>query len=215
MKRNVVGKGVEGAIEIEPFAEFPDPGIAGWLRDSHDAWLRERVTQKLAVRCGWTNVVAAGMVARLEEPTAAEARAQVADLLAGRPSPLHVVAPRQWARTWTGAQVRTARDFAWAEVDVLHKDFDDLRHEAWYAEDPTRAVRLWREACARRDDLEGVRLLLHEAGNDDLAFALECLDADARLAEMTVPVHAQTERQRRAWLRDPFAWWGNGPVGEV
>jgi hypothetical protein len=68
----------------------------------------------------------------------------------------------------------------------------------------------WMTICHRRDDLEGVLLLLREAGaGERLVAALESVDHLGRLLVFHVPagVVDADERLRRVRLGNPAAWW--------
>jgi hypothetical protein len=73
-------------------------------------------------------------------------------------------------------------------------------------------VEAWRALCHERDDLEGVRVLLREAGaGGQLEEALRETDASGRAVRFSWPreVDVDDERLRRAALSNPGAWWGS------
>ena len=116
--------------------------------------------------------------------------------------------PRRWVRSLEPEQVSTMGRLALAEAERLgeaagHLERSDPESDAWRDE--------WRQLCHRRDDLEGVRVLLAERGaSQALDSHLAAVDRAGRALRMSAPLArlGPDERLRRARLADPDAWWG-------
>jgi len=96
-----------------------------------------------------------------------------------------------------------------AECAALCLDVEDLVADVHTdAEGWDDAVR---EVVYRRDDLEGVLVLLDARGSDAaLRAALRAVDRDGLLLRHALPVDGRwddDERLRRAALKSPGAWW--------
>ncbi len=206
---------VSAPLTIESLAPIEAP-VEQWAQAAGDAWVSEQVAAQLSYRSTWSTGVAAGMVARLVEPASgAGARAALQKLLRGEVDPA-VAAPRQWARQLTDAEVRTLNDLALAKVDVLHREIDALADDVH--EDRPHWRERWRRLCHHRDDVENVRVLLHEAGRAEvLNEALLDLDRAGESLRLSVPWtdDLADERARRVASADPLAWWGTYQPDEM
>ncbi|MGH7860331.1 MAG: hypothetical protein ACREQY_23625, partial [Candidatus Binatia bacterium] len=169
-----------------------------------------KIREYLEVGDSWHRLVAAGLYARLIEPSSPEeSRKLIDDHIAGRPNPL-LVRPIAWVRSLSPTQLDDIEELALAEVDRLHGLVESLA-ESIDCEDPA-----WRgkvlELCHLRDDLEGTHSLLGEARRGDrLALALDGLDRDGDLFTASIPreIRFEDERLRRVRLGDPLAWWAD------
>ncbi len=192
---------VAPAVALEPLAAIPVP--EGWLGMSSDAWVNEQVAERLAVGDSWSVGVAAGMQARLVQPARPVAPGGVLEA--------SITRPRAWARALPAAEASTLERLALAEVDRLNGLLDELAALPADA-DPSAEWRSdWLRACESRDDLEGMRLLLFEAGRAEaLSQQLALVDRAGSSLRMRAPLASVPpgERLRRARLMDPDAWWG-------
>jgi hypothetical protein len=203
--------------EIRPFNIAPLVGIEApvmdWLQNVSDTWVVAEAKRLVESRTSWCQVVAAGLIARhVEPPRGVAAREAVGRLLHGEVDPI-VAAPRAWARTLTRAQLQTIEDLALSEVDVIQLDLQELlpavheNREGWQQR--------WHRLCQRRDELEDVRLILHEANADHvLSDALLDIDQEGEALRLSVPwtTALEDERATRVAAGDPFAWWGAGEL---
>ncbi|MCL4821789.1 MAG: hypothetical protein KJ067_21865 [Vicinamibacteria bacterium] len=189
---------------VPPDAPLEAP-LADWLASCSDPWLVEQL--RPLARDGWSAAVAAGMLARLVEPRHL-GHERLTALVAGRVDP-ELARPRQWARSLSPAAVATLERRAVERAQsllsplvALEPRIDDDAPD-WPAE--------WVALCRSRDDLEGVTILLHEAGRGErLEAALAPVDDLGRRVAAGVPLRRvpRDERLRRAALNDPDAWWG-------
>ncbi len=189
------------AVALEPLATVPAP--EGWLGMTGDAWLNEQVGERLAVGDSWSVGVAAGMQARLTEPAVPVAPGGVPDA--------SITQPRLWMRSLPAAEASTLERLALAEVDRLNGMLDELLSVPEDADLSEDWCSDWLRACESRDDLEGMRLLLSEAGRAEaLSQQLALVDRAGSSLRMRAPLAtvAPGERLRRARLIDPDAWWG-------
>lgn len=193
-------------VALAPLEPFAAP-VMDWLQSCSDPWLAQQVRPLAEAGDTWSTSVAAGMLARLLERSGSS-RDRVAALLAGQVDP-ELARPRLWARSLLPRQIETIERLALSEVDLLFADLElaeqvvDESEPGW----PEAWVRL----CHSRDDLEGIALLLREAGHSSrVDIALDNLDREGR--RVHAGLHLQRlpddERMTRAALRDPFAWWG-------
>lgn len=192
---------------VPPLADIEAP-LEEWLAALDDYWLKQEVRSKIRVGGTWMVAVGAGMLTSLHEP--ADARAASARLLAGQPDTVHA-APRRWARSLEAAERETLVDLALAEIDILHRAIDELQAKLDAAQPRAGWRHDWEALCTRRDDLECVRILLHEAGAADRVHdALRQLDRAGWHLRLAVPQPdaGAGERRRRVTARDPEAWWG-------
>jgi hypothetical protein len=89
---------VEKPIQMVPPAHL-EPSVMEWIAGSNDTWLSNEVAAKVDAHNSWSRVVAAGMVARLAEPSNAEdARAWVRGFAAGTVDDM-LAAPRRCTST--------------------------------------------------------------------------------------------------------------------
>lgn len=184
------------------------PSVATWAGACRDGWLAEQVAPLVTSDDPWTQVVAAGMLARLATPSdAAEARVWLDAARAGT-ADASVVEPRRWAASLTADDRFALSRQAVAECASLCLDIEDVQ-DAVHASSPGWDDEV-RALAHRRDDLEAV-LLLVDAGGDvtELRQALVPVDRAGLLLGLAVPTGAglQDERLRRAGLKDPAAWW--------
>jgi hypothetical protein len=205
---------VAPASPLEPLAPIESP-VSVWLPLIEDASARDLVGERIRTPSSWAYAVSAGIIARLVEPDSGiAARQAVERLLRGEIDPL-MAGPRLWAQALTDAERHTLRDLALAEVDAIDQEIRDLA-EAVHADAPGWPAR-WISLCHRRDDLEGVRLLLAETGAvDALEAALRDVDREGELLRLSTPSSADLidERARRVGLTAPLAWWGSYPIDD-
>jgi hypothetical protein len=197
-------------IEIRALTSVEAP-VSEWLTHSQDSWLNKTVADYLERGDSWSLCVGAGLFARLRSPEPN----MVADLykkLMNGERDVASALPREWARTLKPDQLRTMEALALSEIEWVHQAVEALpQHlspdvERWEAD--------WFELCHRRDDLEGVRLLLDEGGEGNrLAVALASLDREGKLLVRSLPRRdlRLDERMTRVAKADPAAWWSGIP----
>ncbi|MBN1548391.1 MAG: hypothetical protein JW902_17205 [Syntrophaceae bacterium] len=199
-------------IAVEPFSKIESP-VGNWIISINDSWLVDEIQRNIDQNDAWCSAVATGLYARfIETPSLSDF---VDQTLAGRPNE-QLVLPRIWARNLSEADCRTIEDLGFAEVDLLSHKVEDLELRL----DPEDKI--WRgdllELCERRDDLEGVRILLNETGKADrLSSTIEDLDEEAQLfiSSMPVSVRLDNERLARVAKIDPAAWWASLAAEEM
>jgi hypothetical protein len=188
------------AIELHVVHAWPRPPLDAWLSglDRRDRELVDQFERPPATR--WAKTVDAGRIARLTRSPASEAV---------------TVAARRWPRRLTTPQRALIERFG----VVCARDIGEkLRrfHETLAPDDRSLEV-TWTWFCWERDDLEGIRVLLREAGGagpgggEALAAALRALDATGRAVRASWPseVDVHDDRLQRVAEADPGAWWGS------
>jgi hypothetical protein len=199
---------VSGVI-VEPLATIEAPALQ-WLSDaqSTDHWLRSEVSELLERGGAWANVAAAALVARYSEPPSAAVAKQWLEATLARQTVSTLAAPRQWAQQLQPAQLRTIQELACAEATRLVLMLDDVAETAVPEEGPWQSA--WLDVCRGRDDLEGVCVLLREAGAAAvLQKPLARLDTTGLTIRSVLPNAFVTgdERTRRAGRVSPDSWW--------
>jgi hypothetical protein len=190
-------------LAVAPLAEISAP-LADWLKTCSDPWLKQQLAPLVEAGDGWSTGVAAGMLARLLEPS----RPRIEALRRGVVDP-ELAAPRRWVRALPAEALHTLERLALAEIDILHADLEQLEG-AVDGDAPGWPVD-WIAACRSRDDLEGVALLLREAGRGEgVERALGRVDRTGRRLHAGIPLRRipRDERLTRAAQRDAEAWWG-------
>lgn len=203
-------------IPVSPVPVLSSPA-RGWcsaLKDS-DAWLADQAEEFLARNDPFEHVVAIGLIARLKPAPRKDALATaVNDLLAGT-ADLADEPERVWARGLAAEPMGYLEDAAIAATSALLRDLAALEDAVLGPDDrhvpdprwPAEATRI----LHRRDDLEGVRLILAEAGcGARLAPALAALDSAGELLFAALPSWPGSEadeRLRRALSVSPEGWW--------
>jgi hypothetical protein len=206
-QRGVVVTGVARSVESMAPLEQP-PALGAWLAACDDAWLVEQVAPLSTAGDPWTAAVAAGMLGRLTTPgSPTQARAWLDAARRGEVSE-SIRGPRRWAAALSSSDVARLEAQAVADAAALALDVEeavtdvDARADGW--EDTVR------ELSHRRDDLEGVLLLLDAAGAADATrAALAAVDREGLVLRLAIGNEAleHDERLRRAGLKDPDAWW--------
>lgn len=192
---------------LSGLASMPD--ISVWVSPCTDTWLAEQVGPLAGAGDAWSRVVAAGMLARLPMPAdGAQARTWIAALRSGVVDAT-LAGPRRWIRSLGAEDTQAIVDAAVAECASLSLDIEDIVADV----DADRSG--WddaaREVTERRDDLEGVLVLLDARGADgDLRTALASVDRAGASLQASLPEDwaSEDERLRRAALKSPGAWWG-------
>jgi len=176
-----------------------------WLRGRLDSWLVAEMRSQLARADTWGRAAALGAYTRLALDTR-EARRVAQELVTGGATGPSTV--RRWALTLSAEHLGELVDQASARVASMEATVAQLgermapREEAWVGE--LAALFLEREA------VEGVSMVLHEAGADSrLREALDALDqkAEALIDSIPVVLRIDDEHLRRAAGTDPTAWW--------
>ena len=182
--------------QIERLTQLRAP--ADWLTVSMEPWLRDRLAALVHDDATWSAVAAGGLLTRM---AAIDARTDV--IVDG------VARPRRWAQAWTPADQRTVQDLAIGRVDEglrLATRLETRLDEDPLADDVLDDVE---RLCLLRDDLQGVRALLWEAGDlGRLPAALAVLDRHGERIALNMPVLADPDTQlRKAARLERDAWW--------
>jgi len=190
---------IYGELSLPPFAEIRSP-VVDWIAAHHAPWLRDEIQARLERADAWQHAVAVGLFARHAPATDRGARdpASQADL----------VRPRRWAHGLRPAEVQTIELLLRAEVERLLAAIDDLAEtmacdDSWWRADLVAI-------CQGRDDVEGVRILLNEAGaGAAVAASVELLDVTGARFVQSLPVVLSIDdpRLREVARFDPTAWW--------
>jgi hypothetical protein len=178
--------------------------ILHWIEDHPDnqlaVWVGQRITPDT-----WSHLVCAGMLVRLlEYPDPKQA---VERLLQGLPDPL-TVRPYGWAVNWTKSQEDEVQELFLAEIDMIVKGLEELDpNDPVYEQDLI-------ELCVRRDELEGVGLLLFAIGKAERVSSYKLM-LDAHASEQlgwsreNLP-QVENKRLYRAYQTmnyDEDLWW--------
>ncbi len=186
-------------LEVEACEPIVSPS-AQWCSEYNDRWLALRVEQILETGDGWQHARAVGVLKRLGV-VSADASALMRQMCGGIVVEA-LARPHVWFRSLSAAQQRTVERLgcqAAAELEALMRARSDAAGI---------------ERCAvDRDGLEGVRLLLGEAGRGDrLDAALTKVDrlGMAWERERVRAAITESEQLQRARAMDPGAWWAGG-----
>lgn len=142
----------------------------------------------------WDDTTAAGRLARAIGPA---------------PSLAATTAARRWTRSLTADQRTLIERFAIVETHGIAERL--ARLQDGLGVDATVDL-AWQALCWDRDDVEGVRVLLREAGaGDALAAALRAVDDVGRAVRFSWPsdVDVHDARLQQVSEADPGAWWGS------
>ena len=143
----------------------------------------------------WSETLAAGRIARAMEPGASQAAA---------------IAARRWTRGLTADQRALIERFAIVQAQGIAARLERLQTHFGPADASLDLA--WQSLCWDRDDVEGIRVLLREAGSGQaLAAALRAIDDVGRAVRFSWPseVDVHDERLQRVSEADPGAWWGS------
>lgn len=194
-------------IELAPLAGL-NPPVSEWAAACGDSWLINQIAAKMAGCNSWSRVVAAGMLVRFSQPsTVEEARDWVQSLLAGQVNK-YLSGPSHWVRGLKDDEVASIEAFALAEVEALLAEVEAF--EDAVASTSVGWEDQWRDLCTRRDELEGVLVLLNEVGKSaGLSIALVRLDREGDVLRLAVPAGAEQsdEWKQRAARKAPGSWW--------
>lgn len=199
-------------LSLQPIGEGTEPAqwreqrppIADWTRAVRVPWLRAELESRSGARFR-DALSLAGLYTRFQAPdpgawkSAPDARAR-ARLVPGGEA-------RDWARRLREPAATAAESVALDAARALRAALDRF-HETTRGEAGWRER--WRRLCLQRDDLEGMRVLLREAGRDAaLDETLREVDAFARsVSASNPPLRAPVdERLSTAATASPFAWW--------
>jgi hypothetical protein len=142
----------------------------------------------------WEATVAAGRVARGVEPDANQDSA---------------IRARRWLRRLTADQRTLMERFAIVEAQRVATRLGRLQDG--FGVDASLDL-AWQALCWDRDDVEGIRVLLREAGaGQRLAAALRRVDEVGRSVRFSWPseVDVHDDRLQHVSEADPGAWWGS------
>lgn len=204
-----------GALMLALVGRWTAPPIEDWIPNMHDTWLQSMVERTLPAADTWARTALAGQITRLAEHDAVAAAAtsaasgSVAAML-DRLGSSSAMKPRAWARTLDADTLDAMEQHALRRAASLEGELDDLF--VVLPRDADAARTEWTRLCHRRDDIESVRVLLHEAGaGTSLDGVLRRTDRAGRSARINLgpDVVTDDERLRRVALGDPGAWWGD------
>lgn len=209
----VLGSVDRGALQLQPVYPWPAPPLSEWIGAVVDEGLKALATDRLSAD-RWIQTTLAGVLARLQSSgPEVDPRARLAAIRDGRDtSP--ALKPRAWARSLSPSQRDALERFARMRTHSLSRRLASFLDRL--TPDGPNLVERWRALCHERDDLEGVRVLLREAGvGDQLEAALREADSAGRAVRFSWPrdVDVDDERLRRAALSNPGAWWGSTRYG--
>lgn len=197
------------ALDVRPAERIEAPEwLREWLGATDDTWLRSAVQSALLPGDAWAAANAVGTWARLRRVDPATARASLARMLAGEVDEEEARAAR-WMQSLAPRQVETLERLALVEIHAL-ADAAETVAEAIDPEDAAWVGTL-AELLHRRDELEGVRALLLDAGRGEgIGAALRSLDAALEPTVRSLPrspALAGDERLVRVAQASPGAWW--------
>jgi hypothetical protein len=195
------------AIELVPLARL-NPPVSEWAAECGDSWLMDQIAAKIAGCNSWSRVVAAGMLVRFSQPASAQqAREWVQSLLAGQ-ADKRLSEPLRWVRSLTDHEIASVEALALAEVETLVAECEAF--EDAVARSTAGWEHKWRDLCARRDELEGVLLLLTEVEKSaGLSVALVRLDREGEVLRLAVPAGTDQADEwiQRAARKALGSWW--------
>ncbi len=182
-------------LPVQPWASVPAPDLDTAAQGT-DLWVSEAVAAHLGRRDDWHNAVAAGIWARCGPmPSIPAFRASES-------------AAHRWVAGLSTEQLASVLERSIARIDGLWGELEALS-EALAPDDDE-----WRNAavglCRKREDLEGVRVLMTwQRAGDRLEDVLGPFDSAARRFIRSVPVRFSIDdpRLRRAAIVNPAAWW--------
>ena len=120
------------------------------------------------------------------------------------------IAARRWTRGLTADQRTLIERFAIVQAQGIAARLDRLQTHFGPADASLDLA--WQALCWDRDDVEGIRVLLREAGaGQALTAALRAVDEAGRAVRFSWPsdVDVHDERLQRISEADPGAWWGS------
>jgi hypothetical protein len=199
----------QGELRLQPVYPWPAPPLDDWIEAVMDDQVKVLAAGRLQAD-RWVETTVAGVLARLQTSgTASDARARLAAMRDGRDtSP--ALKPRLWMRSFSPVQRDVVERFARVRARSMASRLASLLDRL--TPDTPDLVEAWRTLCHERDDLEGVRVLLREAGaGGQLEEALREADATGRAARFSWPreFDVDDKRLRRVALSNPGAWWGS------
>ena len=153
-----------------------------------------------------SGVGSAGALSRWDETTAA---GRVARGIGSGVSQAATVAARQWTRSLTSDQRALIERFAIVRARAVEAQLTRIQEGLGV---DLQLDFAWQGLCWDRDDLEGIRVLLREAGaGQALAAALRAVDEIGRAVRFSWPseVDVHDDRLQRVSEADPGAWWGS------
>jgi hypothetical protein len=201
-----------GGVQLRVLHAWPAPPLRTWRAAAGEAeWSLLAAGTDPGELARWDAAVVAGRLARLWRAPG-EGRAAFAAMSSGARDSSPLVNARIWARGLKGLQRGAIERFASVEAGRLAVQLTRLR-DMLDASDPGMAAQ-WRALCARRDDLEGLRVLLRDSDCDcgaELAELLATVDALGRAIRFSWPTELDVHdaRLQRVSEMEPTAWWGS------
>jgi hypothetical protein len=201
-----------GGVQLRVLHAWPAPPLRTWRAAAGEAeWSLLAAGIDPGELARWDAAVVAGRLARLWRAPG-DGRAAFAAMSSGARDSSPLVNARLWARGLKGVQRGAIERFAVVEAGLLAARLMRLR-DALEPGDPSAAAE-WRALCARRDDLEGLRVLLRDSDCDcgaELAEFLATVDAIGRAVRFSWPseLDVHDARLQRVSEMEPAAWWGS------
>lgn len=172
-------------LQVEPYAEIEGDEIRMWLEGLEDAWLKEQILLRLEAGTPWDVAVAAGLYLRWRSLPGPQAKDIVQQLLQGK-SPPDFDRPWQWCRSLDASQIETLQRLMAEEISLLVEKMEPI--EETVNPDDKRWCAELLDWLHRRDDLEGIWLLLRERGEEEtLRSSRDALDQRGELWLASLP----------------------------
>lgn len=197
----------QGVVRFQIAYAWPAPPLAAWFGSVDDAEMKTFADGRRDAATRWVETVLAGRLARLLRAGSARQRLEAMRAAEGGDAASRA---RTWLRQLTPVQRALIERFALVRAGRLAARLED-ELDALGPDDEGLPAR-WRSLCHERDDLEGVRVLLQEAGTGgNVGGALRRADEIGRAIRFSWPpgLDADDERLRRVSEGDPGAWWGS------
>jgi hypothetical protein len=190
----------------------PPKAVKVWLETTSDAAMASMIVSKLETGIAFDVAVAIGLFARLRKDEPGHAAALVSAAkgdAAGSAAAELEAAPYVWVGELAANALSSLKHTALAVVTELVEALQQLEQAA--DEGDERYATNLRAFLYRRDDLEGVAMLLAERGvAGDVDAALMAIDDEGALFVRSAPVCDEIkgdERLSRALSLDPESWW--------
>ncbi len=199
-------------LRVQPVYPWDNPPVEVWMEQADDPTGKTMTPGHVEQADRWARTLIAGMLARLAAPRAGSAPARLQAMMSGAPNAEAAESPRHWFGQLAVEHRALIARRAIAHGQILAADLEDCR-DALVPTNP-RLASTWLDLCHRRDDLEGVRVLLRSADAtqaEALEVVLRAVDAVGKLDRFSWPpeIEVDDERLRRVAIADPVAWWGS------
>lgn len=192
-----------------------ESGLEDALDSIEDDWLHDAIQARLDHELGWSHLIAIGMYARLSASSASPHDRQVVEAIRrGEPVPR----PRPevaWARLQDEDTLGQVAHFLTSAAVDLEHEIDQFVEAAPESRPPDEE---FLSVLERRDELEGIRFLLHaadqRAATDDVFASLDA-SGEALVERLGGLPDTDNPRLRRASGVSPHGWWVRGALGDI